>query len=72
MQQKGTGLNSNSGQLVVPDLFSLNNGVNNPTVEQIYNEKRINSLYGMFQVNWDGYLVRRCHAKKRLDFYFTS
>jgi TonB-linked SusC/RagA family outer membrane protein len=56
MQQKGTGLNSNSGELVVPDMFSLNNGVSNPTVEQIFNEKRINSLYGMFQINWDGYL----------------
>ena len=56
MSQKNSALNGNSGQLNVPNLFSLNNGINNPTVEQLYNEKRINSLYGTLGVNWDGYL----------------
>jgi TonB-linked SusC/RagA family outer membrane protein len=56
MSQQNSGLNSNSGQLMVPNLFSLNNGINNPTVEQIFNQRRINSLYGTVGVNWDGYL----------------
>ena len=56
MSQQNSGLNGNSGQLNVPNLFSLNNGINNPTVEQIFNQRRINSLYGTLGVNWDGYL----------------
>jgi TonB-linked SusC/RagA family outer membrane protein len=56
MSQQNSGLNGNSGQLNVPNLFSLNNGINNPTVEQIFNQRRINSLYGTIGVNWDGYL----------------
>jgi TonB-linked SusC/RagA family outer membrane protein len=56
MSQQSSGLNSNSGQLVVPNLFSLNNGVNSPTVEQLFNQKKINSVYGTLGLNWDGYL----------------
>jgi TonB-linked SusC/RagA family outer membrane protein len=56
MAQKYTAINGNSGQLVVPDLFSLNNGVNAPTVGEGFNQRRINSLYGSVQVNYDGYL----------------
>jgi TonB-linked SusC/RagA family outer membrane protein len=56
MSQQNSGLNGNSGQLMVPNLFSLNNGINNPTVEQLFNQRRINSLYGTVGVNWDGYL----------------
>uniref|UniRef100_UPI00321775F0 SusC/RagA family TonB-linked outer membrane protein n=1 Tax=uncultured Draconibacterium sp. TaxID=1573823 RepID=UPI00321775F0 len=56
MHQKNQGLSSNSGDLVVPNLFSLNNGVDKPSVSQGYSEKKINSLYGSLQLNWDGYL----------------
>ncbi|PST82282.1 SusC/RagA family TonB-linked outer membrane protein [Pedobacter yulinensis] len=56
MSQKNSGLNSSSGELNARDLFSLNNGKNNPTVEQIFNQRRINSVYGSAQVNYDGYL----------------
>lgn len=56
MYRKASSLSSSSGELEVPNLFSLNNGVDNPTVGQSFNEKKINSLYGMFQVNYDGYL----------------
>lgn len=48
--------NGNSGVLVVPDLFSLNNGENSPTVNQGSSERRTNSLYGTFQVNYNGFL----------------
>lgn len=56
MSQERNIIGATSGQLVVPDLFSLNNGVNSPSVSQVYNKKKINSVYGTAQVNWDGYL----------------
>jgi TonB-linked SusC/RagA family outer membrane protein len=56
MSQQNSGLSSNSGELNVPNLFSLNNGINNPIVDQLFNQKRINSIYGTVGVNWDGYL----------------
>lgn len=56
MFQKGSGISSSSGDFVVPDLFSLNNGVNRPTVIETFTQKRINSVYGSAQINYDGYL----------------
>lgn len=56
MSQKFSSINGSSGELVVPNLFSLNNGVNNPTVGEGFNQRKINSVYGTFQVNYDGYL----------------
>ncbi|SEA75366.1 SusC/RagA family TonB-linked outer membrane protein [Pedobacter hartonius] len=56
MSQENSILGSSSGQLVVPNLFSLNNGINSPTVSQTYRRKKINSVYGTAQLNWDGYL----------------
>ncbi|OKL40057.1 SusC/RagA family TonB-linked outer membrane protein [Pontibacter flavimaris] len=56
MSQKFSSINSSSGELVVPNLFSLNNGVSNPSVGQSLREKRINSVYGSVGFNWDGYL----------------
>ena len=56
MAQKFSSINANSGVLVVPDLFSLNNGVSSPTVGEGFTERRINSMYGSVQFNYDGYL----------------
>jgi TonB-linked SusC/RagA family outer membrane protein len=56
MSQEFSSLSGTSGNLVVPNLFSLVNGVNAPTIRQIFNQKKINSVYGSAQVNWDGYL----------------
>jgi len=56
MSNERTGISSNSGNLVVPNLFSLNNGVNAASVSQSFSNKKINSLYGMLQLNYDGYL----------------
>ena len=56
MSQERSGINSNSGTLLVPNLFSLNNGVDPATVSQSFSQKKINSLYGLFQLNYDGYL----------------
>jgi len=56
MDRTISSLSSGSGQLEVPDLFLLNNGVNSPSVSQSFSHQKINSLYGTVQVNYDGYL----------------
>lgn len=56
MSQENSQLNSNSGDLEVPNLFYLNNGKNKPTIEQVLIRRKMNSLYGTFQLNWDSYL----------------
>ena len=55
MDQKLSNLSNNVGQLVVPDLFSLNNGTSPASVTQEYSQRKINSLYGNFQINYDGF-----------------
>ncbi|TDE03769.1 SusC/RagA family TonB-linked outer membrane protein [Flavobacterium hiemivividum] len=55
MARKSNYLNGSSGDLVVPNLFSLNNGVNSPSIGQGSSERRTNSIYGTFQINYDGY-----------------
>lgn len=56
MQQESSGLHSSAGELEVPNLFALNNGISNPTIDESFHNKKINSLYGTLQVNYDGYL----------------
>lgn len=56
MARRANNISGSSGELVVPNLFSLNNGVNSPGVSQSSSERRTNSLYGTFQINYDGYL----------------
>ncbi len=56
MSQRSSSISGNSGELVVPNLFSLNNGVNPASVSQGFSQKKINSVYGLFQLNYDGYL----------------
>lgn len=56
MHQKFSSLSANAGELVVPNLFAINNGVNNPSVGEGFNQKKINSVFGSVQLNWDGYL----------------
>ena len=56
MSTESSGISSGSGELLVPNLFSLNNGVNSPSVSQSFSNKKINSTYGVLQINYDGYL----------------
>lgn len=56
MSRKFTRVKGNSGDLEVPNLFSINNGQNKPSVDEGFYRKKINSLYGTVQLNWDGYL----------------
>ncbi len=55
MERKSTGINSSSGELVVKNLFSLNNGKDKPSVSETYSHKKMNSLYGTAQVNYNGW-----------------
>ncbi|WP_245812573.1 SusC/RagA family TonB-linked outer membrane protein [Salegentibacter echinorum] len=56
MHRKSSKLESNVGELEVPDFFSINNGVDRPNVTEGSTEYKINSLYGTVQLNYDGYL----------------
>jgi len=56
MARRSNNISGSSGELVVPNLFSLNNGVNSPGVSQGSSERRTNSIYGTFQINYDGFL----------------
>lgn len=52
MYQKRHILKAASGDLLVPDVFNLNNGVDKPTVNETWTKRRMNSLYGSLQINW--------------------
>ena len=56
MIQRRTKMNASAGELLVPNLFSLNNGINKPMVTSELIRRKMNSLYGSLQLNWDGYL----------------
>ena len=56
MTQRSSSLGSSVGLLEVPNLFSINNGVDNPSVSQGFNEKKINSVYGSLGFNYNQYL----------------
>lgn len=56
MQTDFSSLSSSVGLLVVPNLFSLNNGVSPAGVSEGVSKRRINSVYSSAQINYDGYL----------------
>lgn len=56
MTQEWQGLRSDAGELEVPNLFAINNSTTNPSVDEWFGQKRIASLYGTLQFNWDDYL----------------
>ena len=56
MERKSTGVSASLGTMIVPDWFWLSNGNKaDISVGQTYNRKKINSLYGTFGVNYDGW-----------------
>ena len=55
MERKLNGLRASVSQLIIPNLFSLSNGVDKPDNVETFSHKKINSLYGTMQLNWDGY-----------------
>lgn len=56
MEYKNSELNGSAGTLKVPNLFSVNNSKGNPSVSQAFSQKKINSVYGSLELNYDGYL----------------
>ncbi|WP_218598515.1 SusC/RagA family TonB-linked outer membrane protein [Polaribacter sp. NJDZ03] len=56
MSRSSNNISGHSGDLVVPNLFTLNNGVNPANINQGSSNRKTNSIYGTFQVNYDGYL----------------
>ena len=56
MERKSTGVSTSLGSMIVPDWFWLSNGNKSDlSVGQSYSNKKINSLYGTFGVNYDGW-----------------
>ncbi len=56
MHTKSSFISIGTGQLEVPDVFSLTNGINPPSIGQSFYEKKINSAYGTVGVNYDGFI----------------
>jgi TonB-linked SusC/RagA family outer membrane protein len=56
MQTNFSSLSSSVGLLVVPNLFSLNNGVSPAGVSEGVSKRSINSVYSSAQISYDGYL----------------
>lgn len=56
MNTEFSSLSSSVGLLVVPNLFSLNNGTAPAGVSEGMSRRRINSVYGSGQISYDGYL----------------
>jgi len=56
LQWQNSALNASAGSLRVPNLFSVTNSSGNPSVSQAYSKKKINSLYGSVELNYNNYL----------------
>lgn len=54
MMQERKSVNASTGELIIKDVFTLGNGKNFSQSSGLY-RKKINSLYGSAQLNWDGY-----------------
>ncbi|MDU1889166.1 MAG: SusC/RagA family TonB-linked outer membrane protein [Dysgonomonas sp.] len=49
-------MRGDSGQLETEEVWNLNNGINAPTISSRLERRRMNSLYGVINLNWDNYL----------------
>ena len=56
MERESSSIGANAGQLVVPNLFAINNSEGNPGVSESFSTKSINSVFGSAQLSYDGYL----------------
>jgi TonB-linked SusC/RagA family outer membrane protein len=56
MNRQSSYLSANVGTLQVPDLFSLNNGTTNASINEGISRRDIYSVYGSLGLNYDGYL----------------
>lgn len=56
MERRFSSLNVNAGELEVPNLFTVKNSLGTPSNEEKQLNRKINSLYGTVQFNYDGYI----------------
>lgn len=56
MAWQNSAIGINASTLRVPNLFSVTNSVGQPVVNQAFTQKKINSVYGSAELNYDGYL----------------
>ncbi|MDR2466967.1 MAG: SusC/RagA family TonB-linked outer membrane protein [Prevotellaceae bacterium] len=52
MEQAVSDMSASSGELLISNLFSLNNGIEKPVVNTNHRRKKMNSLYGSLQLAW--------------------
>lgn len=56
MDQKWSSLGVSTGELEVPNLFSPTNSKGNPSISAGFSHKKINSVYGSLELNYDRWL----------------
>lgn len=56
MDRQSSSISASAAQLVVPNLFAINNAQGNPGVNEGFSQKSINSVFGSAQLSYDGYL----------------
>lgn len=55
MKQDFKSLKASASELEVPNLFTIQNAVGNPRIEEDYRKKQINSLFATAEMNYDNY-----------------
>lgn len=55
MKQKFKSLSAGTGELEVPNLFTIGNAVGNPSISESISEKQINSLFATAEINYDNF-----------------
>jgi len=65
MLQQRTRESISTGKLLIPNLFSVNNAANKNDMSFGYSntQRKMNSLYGSLQLNWDGWLFMDITAR---------
>ena len=55
MKQKFKSISAGTGELEVPNLFSLGNAVGNPSITEKFRNQQINSLFATGEINYDNF-----------------
>lgn len=57
MDRENRGMSASQSQLLIPNLFDLNNAKSDkPSVSESYSHRKMNSLYGSAQINYGGWI----------------
>ena len=57
MDRENRGVSSSQSQLLIPNVFDLNNAKSDkPSVSESYSHRKMNSLYGQLQLNYGGWI----------------